>query len=131
MPEPPRFLVVENVRDESVTISWKAPVNDGGSPISSYIIEKMELSETIRVESTESAWSRCAITRMHHYTDETLLSEHKYQYRVIAQNLQGRSNPCEPTSVITTLGKSKFMWLETNKKKIFKLGNLKKRDRLL
>ncbi|RNA07318.1 Twitchin [Brachionus plicatilis] len=27
---------------------------------------------------------------------------HKYQYRVIAQNMQGRSAPCEPTSVITT-----------------------------
>ena len=107
-------MAVENIRDESITISWKPPANDGGSPITSYIVEKIELNETIKLESIESSWYRCSITRMTHYTDETLLSEHKYQYRVIAQNLQGLSIPCEPTSIITTLRKKNIYFFRKN-----------------
>ena len=108
VPEPPRFLVVENVKDESVTLSWKPPASDGGSLIMNYIVEKLELSATVTLAGGEKPaenWTRCSITRLNHFTDETLLPLHKYQFRVIAQNLQGRSKPCEPTSVITTLGK--------------------------
>ena len=52
----------------------------------------------------------------------------KYQYRVIARNLQGNSVPCEPTSVITTLasenGPRKRRWIEdeTGKRKRGKDG---------
>jgi hypothetical protein len=108
-PDPPRFLVVENVKDESVSLSWKPPMNDGGSSITNYIVEKLDLNVTInsdqnKLESNIPSWIRCAITRVPYFTDETLLPVHKYQYRVIAENLQGRSGPCEPTSTITTAG---------------------------
>jgi len=100
VPEPPRFLVVESIRDDSVTISWKPPVSDGGSFITNYIIERLDIHQDITIDST---WTKCSSTRIHYYTDESLKSLSKYQYRVIAENLQGRSMPCEPTSVITTL----------------------------
>lgn len=34
-PEPPRFPVVENILDEAVILSWKPPLLDGGSYITS------------------------------------------------------------------------------------------------
>lgn len=113
VPEPPRFLAVESVRDDSVTISWKPPTSDGGSFITNYIVERMDIYEDV---TFESSWTRCASTRIHFYTDESLKSFSKYQYRVIAENLQGRSVPCEPTSIITTLEKEssikKKRWIE-------------------
>ena len=41
-PDAPRFPVVENIRDDSVVLSWKPPLNDGGSFITEYVIERME-----------------------------------------------------------------------------------------
>ena len=53
-PDAPRFPVVENIRDDSVVLSWKPPLNDGGSFITEYVIEKCEPPATnwIRVCST-------------------------------------------------------------------------------
>ena len=100
----PRYLVVENVKHKSVTLSWKPPAS---GLILNYIVEKLELTATVTIAGGERPaenWTKCSTTRLNHFTDETLLPLHKYQFRVIAQNLEGRSKPCEPTSVITTLG---------------------------
>jgi hypothetical protein len=102
VPDAPRFLVVEAVRDESVSISWKAPLNDGGSSITNYIVERLDFSATVN----SGEWHKCSRTRQLHFTDEFLLSGQKYQYRVIAENSQGRSVPCEPTALLTTLESS-------------------------
>lgn len=53
-PDPPRFPVVENIRNDSVVLSWKAPLNDGGSFITGYDIEKCEPPATkwVRVANT-------------------------------------------------------------------------------
>lgn len=95
-----------------MTISWKPPASDGGSFITNYIVERLDVYEDITLDSN---WIKCATTRIHYFTDESLTSSSKYQYRVIAENLQGRSAPCEPSSVITTLEKENFRrkkWIE-------------------
>jgi titin len=43
VPDAPRFPQVENVLDDAVILSWKPPMNDGGSMITQYIVEKRDL----------------------------------------------------------------------------------------
>lgn len=113
LPEPPRYLIADNVGSENIMISWKAPANDGGSMIINYVVERLDCGDAqtqtpegqAPEEPKEPLWQRVYMTKLTHFNDETVFSEHKYQYRVSAQNLQGRSGPCEPTSVITTLRK--------------------------
>ncbi|XP_061166987.1 twitchin-like isoform X9 [Saccostrea echinata] len=91
-PDPPRFPVVENIRSDSVVLSWKAPLNDGGSFITGYDIEKCEPPGT--------NWVRVANTRMTFHNIQGLSAGKEYQFRVIAENFYGKSDPCEPTSTI-------------------------------
>lgn len=65
-PDPPRFPVCENIRDDSVVLSWKPPLNDGGSFITDYIIEKLE--------PPQQNWVRCATTR---YLEQFIFSGFK------------------------------------------------------
>ena len=41
-PDPPRFPQVENIFQDSCLLTWKPPMNDGGSCITNYVIEKCE-----------------------------------------------------------------------------------------
>ncbi|XP_052825204.1 twitchin isoform X2 [Octopus bimaculoides] len=93
-PDPPRFPVVENIRDDSVVLSWKPPLNDGGSFITDYIIEKRE--------PPHQNWVKCASTRMSFHNITGLSNEKEYEFRVIAENFYGRSDPCEETEAIRT-----------------------------
>ena len=71
-------------------LSWKAPLRDGGSGVTQYIVEKLEPPMT--------KWIRCATTRFTHCAVEHLSATKQYQFRVCAENLNGRSVPCEPSS---------------------------------
>ncbi|XP_069132543.1 twitchin-like isoform X11 [Argopecten irradians] len=93
-PDPPRFPVVENIREDSVVLSWKPPMNDGGSFITGYVIEKCE--------PPAQHWVRIASTRMAFHNVSNLQSNKEYQFRVAAENLYGLSEPCEPTATIKT-----------------------------
>lgn len=54
-PDPPRFPQVENIGVDSLSLSWKAPVWDGGSNITNYMVEKRE--------HPMNTWIRCGTTR--------------------------------------------------------------------
>ena len=90
VPDAPRFLQIENIYHDSVLLSWKPPLNDGGSSVTQYVVEKLEPSMT--------KWIRCCTTRFNHCSVENLSPTNKYQFRVSAENVNGRSEPCEPTS---------------------------------
>uniref|UniRef100_A0A0N5A493 non-specific serine/threonine protein kinase n=1 Tax=Parastrongyloides trichosuri TaxID=131310 RepID=A0A0N5A493_PARTI len=91
VPDSPRFPSIENMLDEALVLSWKPPRLDGGSPILSYIVEKRE---------NNGIWTECAKTRYCCSTIEHLKSNNKYEFRVIAENKYGKSEPCEATNVI-------------------------------
>ena len=87
-------LEVSDVDLTSATLSWKRPKNDGGSPITGYIVE--------RRESIRSQW-----TRLDHLDADTcklkavnLVSGQEYHFRVMAQNKVGLSEPLETDHVV-------------------------------
>ena len=64
--------MVENIRDDSVVLSWKPPLNDGGSFITEYVIERNEppSDKWIRVASTRY------VTDLHPVVESLSLSFH-------------------------------------------------------
>ncbi|GBN78554.1 Twitchin [Araneus ventricosus] len=98
-PDPPRFPVVETICDDFVTLSWKPPLWDGGSHVSSYLIEKQECPMT--------SWIRCGNTRFTYHTINGLNPGKDYVFRIYAENVYGRSDPSEPTQLVTTKLKEK------------------------
>lgn len=48
-PSAPIDLVAKDVAKESVTLSWTAPLNNGGSIITGYVVEKKQ--------TTKKSWS--------------------------------------------------------------------------
>ncbi|GAA49621.1 twitchin, partial [Clonorchis sinensis] len=86
-PPPPINLRVEGVSDGSALLSWSMPANTGY--ISQYIIERCELPG--------DNWIRAGTNRFSTYNCEGLRNGKEYKFRVVAENLHGRSDPCQPT----------------------------------
>lgn len=94
VPDPPRGLKVTDISRDSVNLTWIEPATDGGSRIINYIIEKRA--------TTAERWIRVAQARDTRYTVVNLFGKTTYQFRVIAENKFGQSQPSEPTDPIIT-----------------------------
>uniref|UniRef100_A0A3Q2DJN0 Titin n=1 Tax=Cyprinodon variegatus TaxID=28743 RepID=A0A3Q2DJN0_CYPVA len=81
-PGSPQNLVVKDIRKDSVTLVWDAPVIDGGSKIKNYVIDKRE--------STRKAYAnvstKCTKTT---FKVENLIEGAMYYFRVMAENEYG------------------------------------------
>lgn len=93
-PDPPRFPAVENIGTESLSISWKAPVWDGGSDITNYLVE--------RREHPLSSWIRVGNTRFTSMAVNGLAAGKEYDFRIFADNVYGRSDSSEISTLIKT-----------------------------
>ncbi|XP_011700590.1 PREDICTED: twitchin isoform X1 [Wasmannia auropunctata] len=93
-PDPPRFPQVDNIGHDSLAVSWKPPVWDGGSNITNYVVEKRE--------HPMSSWIRAGNTRFCTLAVTGLSPGQQYDFRVCAENIYGRSDPSEVTPLITT-----------------------------
>jgi Fibronectin type III domain len=112
-PDPPRFPSCENVGVDSLALIWKAPCWDGGSNITNYLVEKRELPM--------NSWIRVGSTRFSTMAVTGLSPGHQYEFRVYAENVYGRSDPSDVSTVVQTK--------DTGKKQIKKKqyeGNNKK-----
>lgn len=78
----------------SVTLSWKPPTEDGGSPLTGYILE--------RRESTRTTWTK--LDRIGpdtlSYKALNLIEGNEYFFRVSAENKHGVSSPLETDSAV-------------------------------
>ena len=83
--------------DDSATLSWRPPEDDGGSYITNYIIEKLE--------PDTGKWVKAATSRSPRCTVENLLPNKPYQFRILAENIFGAGEPSEPTKTVQTTGK--------------------------
>lgn len=87
-PGPPENFRGEDVDGDALTLYWSPPKDDGGSPITNYILEKREHGC--------KAWSRVSGYLIEsNYRVRGLTVGKKYDFRVIAENKYGTSDPTE------------------------------------
>uniref|UniRef100_A0A3Q3X2R1 Titin n=1 Tax=Mola mola TaxID=94237 RepID=A0A3Q3X2R1_MOLML len=84
-PQPPGKVSVVDVTNSTVTLAWEKPEHDGGSRISHYEVE-------VAPEGSE-AWSVCASVKALETVVTNLLKGEEYQFRVVAVNEKGKSDP--------------------------------------
>ena len=87
-PSAPRGpLEVSDVTRSGVTLSWLAPLSDGGAALVAYVVERREhLSPT---------WTRVARVKPQTtvHTVQNLAERTDYQFRVYAENVEGAGPP--------------------------------------
>ncbi|KAH8269759.1 hypothetical protein KR018_000421 [Drosophila ironensis] len=93
-PDPPRFPFIENIGTDSLSLSWKPPVWDGGSDITNYYVE--------RREHPLSSWIRVGNTRFTLMAVSGLTPGKEYDFRIFADNVYGRSEPSTASTLIKT-----------------------------
>uniref|UniRef100_A0A3Q3BI21 Titin n=1 Tax=Kryptolebias marmoratus TaxID=37003 RepID=A0A3Q3BI21_KRYMA len=74
-----------------MVVTWERPVNDGGSPIQGYVVEKRD-KDGVR-------WTRCnkrTLTELR-FRVTGLIENHSYEFRVAAENAAGLGTPSTPT----------------------------------
>uniref|UniRef100_A0AC34GPF1 Twitchin n=1 Tax=Panagrolaimus sp. ES5 TaxID=591445 RepID=A0AC34GPF1_9BILA len=92
-PEQPR---VGNVTKNSAEVTWVRPTSDGGSPVEGYIVEKRKVGD--------NDWSRINAkpVRNTRLFVDNLEEKQEYEFRVIAVNKAGESDPSRPSDMIFT-----------------------------
>ncbi|XP_063069289.1 titin-like [Engraulis encrasicolus] len=90
--DPPQQPEVTTITRDSMVVCWGHPISNGGSEISSYVVE--------RRDKTGVRWIKC---NKRNVTDlrfkvSGLTEGHEYEFRVLAENAAGLSSP-SPESV--------------------------------
>ncbi|MGI0088110.1 MAG: fibronectin type III domain-containing protein [Nitrosotalea sp.] len=97
IPSPPTSLTATAVSSSQINLSWTAPSNNGGSPITGYKIERSADGST--------SWSTIVPntgTTGTTYSDTGLVASTAYTYRVSAINSVGTSVPSNTASATTS-----------------------------
>ncbi|GLD60224.1 titin-like protein [Lates japonicus] len=92
-PSAPTNIEVKDVKRDSVTISWEAPVIDGGAKILHYIVEKRE-------EARKAFTSVCSSCVRNSYKIDNLQEGCFYYFRVLAVNEFGAGLPAETIEAV-------------------------------
>jgi len=94
-PSAPKKLETTNVTKDSISVGWNTPESDGGSPITSYVIERKDLKRNTWVTAGNSAADKLE------YTITKLMEGNSYSVRVSAMNDVGQGPSVElPEAVI-------------------------------
>lgn len=102
-PSPVRDLTVCDITAESATVKWEVPADDGGKPITGYIIEKRE--------SGRRSFYEVGSTTELQFTVPELVEGNQYVFRVFAKNEIGKSEPVESDTITAKHPFSKLTWL--------------------
>lgn len=95
VPEAPGKPQIKDWDRHHVDLKWTAPKSDGGSPITSYIIEKKDHNATKWVKAMDVTGNKCE-ARVTGLTENNT-----YQFRVRAVNKAGPSKPSEASDTVT------------------------------
>lgn len=89
-PTPPRGpLKAEEVRSDHVKVKWQKPADNGGTDITGYVLEKMDLDTGRWIPAGEVGPDQDS------FTIKGLTPKKKYKFRVKAVNKEGESEPLE------------------------------------
>jgi len=86
-------LNIKNMSAKDCELFWKPPKDDGGLPVTNYIIERCD-------ETLGGRWVTVGETEgpQTSFNVQGLLENHKYKFRVRAVNKEGMSDPLETSS---------------------------------
>jgi titin len=88
-PGPPINFVFEDIRKSSVLCKWEPPLDDGGSEIINYTLEKKDKTKP------DADWIVITSTlRQCKYSVTKLIEGKEYLFRVRAENRFGPGPPC-------------------------------------
>jgi len=94
-PDAPGKPQITDWDKDHVDLQWPAPKNDGGSPITGYIVQKKEKGSPYWVNAVHVPAGQ------NNTTVPDLTEGQEYEFRVIAVNAAGQSEPSEPSDLVT------------------------------
>ncbi|XP_067644766.1 uncharacterized protein MnM [Eurosta solidaginis] len=97
-PSPPGRPVLIPLSEEQpdvVNLRWERPKLDGGSPITGYVVEHRRMGSPHWVRATPIAVTQCEVSI------SGLEPGWRYQFRVFAENIVGRSDPSDLSDALT------------------------------
>ena len=102
VPDAPLNIIVGNVTKFGCTVSWEPPESDGGSPITSYIIELRD--------RTSVKWTPVQVTKANELSAivNDVIENKEYIFRVRAENKAGVGKPSaasRPVKIMDPIGK--------------------------
>lgn len=88
-------MEVCNVHKEGCKLKWKKPLDDGGLPLTGYLLEKMDI--------TSGRWVPAGLVDPDKTEQDITGLEpgKKYEFRVKAVNEEGESEPLQTDTAIT------------------------------
>ena len=88
-------LVVKDVSRSHATLTWSSPINDGGSFVFNYVVEKKEVGH--------KAWSTVTTNCQRCHNRVNLVEGHSYLFRVMAENENGIGEPIETLTAVKAM----------------------------
>lgn len=91
VPGAPSKPLIRGSDEQSISIEWSAPQDDGNSPITEYIVE-------VCAEG-ERTWKKCGQSINCEFVAKGLSDENRYQFRVSAVNAVGTGKASQPSDL--------------------------------
>ena len=90
VPTPPQNVSVSDIFSTSCVLQWNEPEDDGGTPLTHYIIERMDVNQ-------KDKWTEIGevIADTTTYKSEDLQENKRYKFRIRALNKIGKSDPAQ------------------------------------
>lgn len=101
-PGPPAAFDISDITNESCCLAWNAPRDDGGSPVTNYIVEMRPLEK--------EEWQKLSATvKQTTFKACKLVSLKEYVFRVSAENQYGIGTPTEHAPIVAKYPFGKYL----------------------